>query len=179
MKKSVASLVASLAFPALPVSLLAQSTWDAGGGGDLNWSTFTNWSTDASPAGTAVVFGAAGTTANTTTVGNIVDQSMSVSSLTYGHTSTTAWHVTQINSGSVLTVGGAFRVGTTQVTIPPAANPVGLTTLVTIMGAGGLVVDDAASAFTVAGNVASGSNREGRATLDMSASVNSGFCVCT
>lgn len=142
-----------------PCLALAQTTWDAGGS-DTNWSTLGNWSTDASPAGTAVVFGATGTTANATTVSNVVDSSYTgvdaLASLTYNGNSTN-WQVTQIASGQTLTVGGAFLVG-------------GLTTnsqntRVAFTGAGSLVMNNSGAAVTISNTGGTST----RSTLDMSA----------
>lgn len=140
----------------------SQTTWDFGGNPDRNWSTLTNWSTDASPAATAVVFGNVGTTGSASTVGNIVDSSYTgtnaLSSLTFSNTGVAAWQVTQIATGQTLTVGGAFRVGTTLAT--------GTTTLAAFTGSGALVVNAPSASFTAASSATSGI--ASRATLDMS-----------
>lgn len=140
-----------------------QTTWDFGASPDQNWSTFTNWSTDADPAATAVVFGNTGTTANASTVGNIVDSSYTganaLNSLTFSNTGVNVWQVTQIAAGQTLTVGGAFRVGTTAV-------GTGTTTLAAITGSGTLAVNAPSSSFAVASSSSTGN--AGRATLDLS-----------
>lgn len=150
-------------FLSLPLIGFAQTTWDFGGTPDKNWSTFTNWSTDANPAGTAVVFGATGVTANATTVGNIVDTSYtttdSLTSLTYNANSTN-WQVTQINSPQTLTVAGTapttFTVGGLS-----GAN----TTKTAFTGTGSLVINNSGSAMSVS----NGGSNSAVAILDMSA----------
>jgi len=148
----------------------AQSTWDYSATPDKNWSTATNWSTDASPAGTAVIFGNTGTTANSATVGNLVDTSFTganaLSSLLYNQsaTSATAWQVTQIGSGQTLAVNGAFTVG-------------GYTsgnnfTQTAFTGGGTLNINASSSSFLVSNgsNTSGGTgNLQARAVLDLSA----------
>lgn len=160
MKTPRYSLLAPAAlFFGLPLLGFAQTTWDFGGTPDKNWSTFTNWSTDANPAGTAVVFGATGVTANATTVGNIVDtdytSTNSLTSLTYNGNSTN-WQVTQIDSPQTLTVAGNFLVGGLS-----GAN----TTKVAVTGTGSLIIDSNVSTVTIANTGSTSAN----ATLDMSA----------
>lgn len=144
---------------AAPVAAFAQTTWDLGGSPDQTWSNFANWSTNASPSATAVVFDATGTTANATTVGNIVDQDFSISSLTYNHAA--SWQVTEIGVGRTLTVAGALLVG------GQSGNTAGLATRTAFTGAGSLVVNDAASTLTVTNN-ATGSGGVPTAVLDLS-----------
>jgi hypothetical protein len=140
-----------------------QTTWDYSANPDKNWSTATNWSTDASPAGTFVVFGNIGTSGTSTTVGNIVDTSYTggsaLTGLTYGNTGAAAWQVTQIASGQTLSVNGSVRVGTS----PTGA---GVTTLAALTGSGTFVVSNTTSNFTVASTSTTGN--AARATLDMS-----------
>lgn len=160
MKTSVSSFAAAFLLLAAPASVIAQTTWDFGATPDQNWSSFTNWNTDATPAGTAVVFGAAGVTANATTVGNIVDGSYtgvnSLSSLTYNANSA-SWQVTQIASGQTLAVGGAFTVGGLS-----GANQI---TKAAFTGTGALVINNSSAAVTIANTGAT----TARSTLDMSA----------
>ncbi len=156
----------------LPVALVAiasltaaygQTTWDFGGSPDKNWSTLTNWSTDASPAATNVVFGNQGTTGSGTSIGNIVDSSYtggnSLTSLTYSNTGAAAWQVTQIAAGQTLTVTGSFRAGITYA-------GTGTTTLAAMTGSGTFAVNAPSSSFTVASS--SGTAAASRATFDMS-----------
>ena len=137
-----------------------QTTWDFGASPDKNWSSFTNWSTDLSPAATAVVFGATGVTASATTVGNIVDSDYtstnSLSSLTYSGNNTN-WQVTQIDSPQTLTVAGNFTVGGLS-----GANQV---TKTAFTGTGSLVINNSASTVSIANTGATTAN----AILDMSA----------
>ncbi|AHF94414.1 hypothetical protein OPIT5_14995 [Opitutaceae bacterium TAV5] len=156
-------LFVSLLLPCLPGSAvvgLGQTVWDAGASSDLSWSAsdFANWSTDATPAGTAVTFGATGTTANATTVSNIVDEDFTINSLTWNHTSN--WHVTEIGAGHTLTVGGAFLVG-------GQSGNSSLQTRAAFTGAGSLAINDSAATFTVTNN-ATGSGGNPAAVLDLS-----------
>lgn len=141
-----------------------QTTWDYSANPDKNWSTATNWSTDASPAATSVVFGNSGTSGASTTVGNIVDTSYTgagaLTGLTYGNTGAAAWQVTQIAAGQTLSVTGNFRAGTTQV-------GAGLITLAAMTGSGTFAVNNPGGTFTVASSSSTGN--ASRATLDMSA----------
>ncbi len=161
MKTLRCSLFIPAAFSlGLPLVGFAQTTWDFGATPDQNWSSFSNWSTEASPAATAVVFGATGVTASATTVGNIVDSSYtggsSLSSLTYNANSTN-WQVTQISSGQTLTVGGAFLVGGLTVNSQ--------NTKVAFTGSGSLVMNNSAAAVTIANTGGTST----KSTLDMSA----------
>lgn len=161
MKTPRLSLLASAALLlGFPLFGFGQTTWDFGGTPDKNWSTLTNWSTDASPAATAVVFGATGVTASATTVGNIVDSSYtstnSLTSLTYNGNSTN-WQVTQIASGQTLTDAGAFLVG--------GLSGASQVTKAAFTGTGSLVINNSGSAMTVSNTGATSA----LATLDMSA----------
>ena len=157
---SYSRLASATLFLSVPLVGIGQTTWDYGANPDKNWSTFTNWSTDASPAGTAVVFGTTGATASSTTVTNIVDTDYtganSLTSLAYNGASTTNWQVTQINSPQTLTVAGNFTVGGLS-----GAN----TTQAAFTGAGSLVINNSASTVTVANTGATSA----KAILDMSA----------
>lgn len=151
-------LAALLALP--PAALVtAQTVWDFGADPDRNWSAFANWSTDASPAGTAVVFGATGTTANATTVSNIVDQDHTINALTYNHTAN--WHVTEIGAGRTLTVNGSFLVGGQN-------GNSSLQTRTAFTGAGALVINDNAATFSVTNTNTAGSGGLPAAVLDLS-----------
>jgi hypothetical protein len=160
-KKTIQSLMlpASLVL-ALSCTVCNATTWDFGATPDKNWSSFTNWDTDASPAATDVIFGTAGVTANATTVSNIVDTSYTgvnaLTSLTYNANSTN-WQVTQISSPQTLTVAGAFLVG-------------GLTTnsqntRVAFTGTGSLVINNGASTIVISNTGGTST----KSTLDMSA----------
>ena len=152
-------LIAILLLGAI-ISSFAQTTWDYSATPDKNWSTFTNWSTDATPAATAVVFGATGITANATTVGNIVDTSYTggnaLTSLTYNANSA-SWQVTQINTPQTLTVNGAFLVG--------GLSGASQITKAAFTGTGSLVTNNSGAAITIANTGATSA----RSTLDMSA----------
>jgi hypothetical protein len=147
---------------------LGQTTWDYSATPDRNWSaaggTFTNWSTNADPSGTNVVFGGGstvGTTANRTTESNIVDASYTINTLTYNQNSSN-WHVTTIGTGSILTVNGVNGSDTFLVGGSTASSQI---TNVAIQGEGKLAVTGS-GAFTVSHNSASGT--ASRTVLDMS-----------
>lgn len=159
--RSVASVLITLGAPGL---LLAQTTWDFGATPDQNWSSFNNWDTNLSPAGTAVIFGATGVTANATTVGNVVDSNYTgvdaLASLTYNGNSAN-WQVTQIANGQTLTVG-AFTAGGLNGNATTAITKVALT------GAGSLIVNGGSNTFLVSNTNSAGSGGLAAATLDMS-----------
>jgi hypothetical protein len=163
MKTSVYSCAAAFLLLAAPSFVIAQTTWDFGATPDQNWSSVANWSTDLSPAATAVIFGATGVTANATTVGNIVDTSYtstnSLSSLTYNANSA-SWQVTQIASGQTLTVGGAFLVG-------GLSGGTSTQTKTAFTGTGSLVINNGSSLFSVSNN-SPGSGGVPTAILDLS-----------
>ena len=135
------------------------ATWDFGGTPDKNWSTFSNWSDNASQANQAVLFDSTfGTTANATTVGNIVDASLTLDSLSYANTGTT-WQVTQIASGQTLTLDA----GTAPATIFSVGGVASASTKVAILGAGTLTINETTSSIAVGTPTANQS-----AFLDMS-----------
>jgi len=91
------------------VSAQTTQTWNTNTAGS-NWSVNGNWNPSGGVSGNDLIFGDAfGETANSTTVGNIVDSSVTVNSLTYNNTGTTgnSWQVTQISSGVTLTLNAA------------------------------------------------------------------------
>lgn len=138
------------------------ATWDAGGAADLNWSTTANWSDDASPAGKAVVFdNTGGGTLNATTVGNIVDTSVTLDSLSYANTGTSGstFQVTEISGGATLTLDA----GTAPATIFSVGGVASASTRVAIRGAGTLTINEATAAISVGTPSANQS-----ASLDMS-----------
>lgn len=139
------------------------ATWDGNAGvGDLNWSTPANWSPDGSQVNQAVVFdNTFGGTANATTVGNIVDSSLTIDSLSYANTGTSGstWQVTQISSGVTLTLDA----GTAPSTIFAVGGVTSATTRVAITGAGTLTINEATSSIAVGTPTANQS-----AFLDMS-----------
>jgi len=137
-----------------------QTTWDFGGTPSKNWSTFTNWSTDATPASTAVVFSGTGTTANATTVGNIVDQNFTINSLSYINTSN--WQVTQIASATTLTINAGAASGNSLLVGGFSSNT---TTQAAFTGSGTLSISSTNASISVS----NGGSTSSRATLDMSA----------
>lgn len=90
----------------------ATVTWDAGEAPVTDWmtATFSNWSGDTTPAGQDVVFNSTGAGTNSTNATSIVNSNVSISSLAYSNNITTNWHVTEIQSGNTLTVGGTANV---------------------------------------------------------------------
>jgi autotransporter-associated beta strand protein len=158
MKINRFSLFSTLAVASALVvspSVGAAITWDAGGG-DNNWSTFDNWSSNASPASEDVTFNTTGAAASGTT--NTVSANESIASLSYSFDDATLQHTTAIGAGQILDVAGTFLLaGSTT-----AANP----TNVTLTGATG--------AFTVAGalfqvgQTAPGASGSTTNSLDMS-----------
>ncbi len=161
--RSVATALITFGAPGL---LLAQTTWDAGGA-DTNWSTFGNWSTDATPAATAVVFGGTtvgmlGVTTNATTVGNVLDGNVTVDSLTYNNTGA-GWQVTQIASGQTLTID-AGTAPSISLLVGGDSSSAAITTNAAITGAGSLVINESTANITVSNSA----NNSSRANLDMS-----------
>jgi hypothetical protein len=87
-----------------------------GAGADDRWSTAANWDPAISPAGADVVFGTQDRTPSTT-VNNVVDESIGVSSISFTNTtkiaakpSSATWHVTRIDGGTTLTVDGGNKL---------------------------------------------------------------------
>lgn len=88
------SCLLTLAASLVPAASLTAANWD-GGGGDGNWSTGTNWSTDAVPAGT--------------------EAALVNSSVTVNHNSASAF-----TTSGILVIGGASGV-TTVVNVEPGS----------------------------------------------------------
>lgn len=85
-----------------PAAGATQVTWNSSTPGDV-WSAPGNW-TGGTRAGNEVLFSGPGRTSSSATVGNVVDQSITVSSLTYQ--SIGSWQVTHINADTTLTLAG-------------------------------------------------------------------------
>lgn len=162
----------------------ATATWNQATAGSL-WSVPGNWS-GSTPAGNDVLFSGIGTTASSTTVGNILDGNISISSLTYYYNSP-SWTVTQINSGVTLTVTGAASGATIlDVGSTGGANP---TTQAVFLGGGKLYVNQSDANMNVSGRTNGTANATGldlsglasfEATLDtislaLGKSVNAGY----
>jgi len=141
----------------------ATTTWDAGGPG-TNWSTFANWSDDASPTGKDVVLGSTGSTASSSTVTNTVDGNLSITSLTYQYNSATNYQVTDILSGATLSVGGTSNVFTVGGLFQ--ALPVTNTNTV-IKGAGTLDMNQTGGQVFI-GNNTNANSSPSKVLLDMS-----------
>ncbi|HAO80412.1 MAG TPA: hypothetical protein DCQ92_15880, partial [Verrucomicrobia subdivision 3 bacterium] len=88
------------------------NVWNVATTGANPWSTGGNWS-PAGPPGSAdtALFGVIGTSASSTTVNNVVDANTTITGLSYTNTTSGTWHVTQIPSGTTLTVSGNVVVG--------------------------------------------------------------------
>lgn len=152
-----------LVFVALPTVAfpVGAATWDSGATPDKNWSAFLNWSDDASPANKAILFNdTAGATANATTVGNIVDASLTIDSLSYANSGAT-WQVTQIASGQTLTLDAA----TAPATILSVNGGAVAATNAAITGAAGTLAINESASNVFVGNSSTGPQV---ATLDMS-----------
>lgn len=162
---SFPALLALLWMSGAPLNA-ATTTWDAGEAPVTNWSTgtFANWSDNASPAGKDVVFGSTGSTASSTTVTNTVNGSLSINSLTYQYNSATNYQVTDILSGSTLSVGGTSNVFTVggMFQALPATN-----TNSVIKGAGTLDINQSGGQVFI-GNNTSASATPSKVLLDMS-----------
>lgn len=139
----------------------ATSSWDAGEAPTNDWITpsFENWSGDASPAGNDVVFGLSGVTnTNSTDATSIVNGNVSIHSLAYSNNSTSTWHVTEIQSGNTLSVGGTadvFRAG-------GYTNNSQNITRVAIQGEGALSITESGGAVSIgsfrSGTIGTGTN---------------------
>lgn len=131
---------------ALTTPLIA-SEWTAGGG-NTDWSTTANWNNPAGPAGTDVLFGAAGATNSSTPATSVVNSNYSILSLTYQYNSAANFQTTEILNGVTLTVGGTtnvFTVGGLSGTGTPIQN-----TTVVIKGDGKLNIDQNGGVITIA-----------------------------
>lgn len=155
-----------LSLAMLAAAPLEASTW-SGGGGTRNWSESGNW--DTVPTGGTALFGLAGTSTSGTPT-NIVDESFSITSLTYQYDHATQAHVTDIASGATLTVTGgagsnALLVG--GLVIDHASTP--LNTTAVIQGGGTLNITADGKNITVANHrTKDGYDKPATAILDMS-----------
>jgi len=173
--RSLIPLTAVTCLLATPILAQTTQTWSTNTAGS-NWSVPGNWSPAGSPEGNDIIFGDAfGETANPTTVGNVVDTSFTVNSLTYNNTGVSGnfWQVTDIAAGQALTVNSASL--TPPATIFSVANTTAsASTRVAIRGSGTLVINEAASGIYVGVSTASSS-----AVLDMSALASFSATVAT
>ncbi|MBE2282926.1 MAG: autotransporter-associated beta strand repeat-containing protein [Prosthecobacter sp.] len=131
----------------------AQSTW-VDGAGDDKWSSTSNWSTNASPTGTIVIFNETGIAANSTTVSSIVDGTYTISGLSFSHaTGTTFYHRLQLANeltiSSALTTGDVFSVLSNQLS---GSHGVSFT------GGGSLVINASGQNFLVQNSNTGGAN---------------------
>ena len=125
-------------------------TWTSGSGTDFLWSNYPNW--DVGSPGVfpgsqepmdAVQFGTSATVSAAGTVNNVVDQSTTVASLTYGQSTGGQWHVTQIPAGTTLTVGNLTIGGSSTSSV---VTDVAMTGAGTLLVTGSLAVGNPASA---------------------------------
>lgn len=135
-------------------AVAATATWNSSTNGAL-WTVPGNWTGDL-PAGNPVVFSSVGRTTSSTTVGNVVDDDISITSLSYINVG--SWQVTSINSDITLTLSGGtgdiLSVGSNARNTVQAA----------ITGAGKLLIDQSDANI----RVSSRSDLGDRAVLDMS-----------
>ncbi len=142
------------AFAFLTSSLThAQSTWVDSAGDDL-WSSTTNWSTNASPAGTIVIFNDTGIAVNSSTVSSIVDGTYTISGLSFSNTAgATFYHRLQLAGeltiNSALTSGEVFSVLSNQAS---GSHSVSFT------GGGSLVINASGQNFLVQNTLTTGTN---------------------
>jgi autotransporter-associated beta strand protein len=152
-----ALLTACALFALVPlVSSATTNVWNVATPGANPWSTGGNWS-PAGPPGSAdtALFGVTGTSANSTTVNNVVDANTTITGLSYTNTTSGTWHVTQIPSGITLTVSNTVNVGGTT----------NLSTTAAMTGGGTFLATG--NTFAVGNNAPSSGSCS--ATLDLSA----------
>jgi len=129
----------------------ASSTWDAGaGGGDINWSSFDNWSDNAAPSDKDIIFNNTGGAA-VGTITSILDTSYTINSLNFQQDNTSN-QTLSIPGSQTLTVNGSFTPtsgGPTAVLFgqPNVSGTTASTTNIT--GLGTLTVNSTASHFLV------------------------------
>ena len=134
-----------------PQASHAAVTWDAGaGGGDLNWSTFTNWSDEADPATKDIVFNNTGGAAGST-VTSILGSSSGINSMNFRQDNTLN-QTLSISSEQTLSVTGSFTPTGGAVTAvlfgqPNSGGTTNSTT--TITGLGTFTVNNSAAHFLV------------------------------
>lgn len=149
------------------------ATWDGGGGVDMDWSTPTNWSDDADPAGKAILFNATASSSSQGATTNVVDTSYSVGSLQYAlpntaGSSTSLHHTTVIDSAATLTVAGPLTIG-----IDSGGPGTGFATTGSVTfrgsvpGTGELVVNAGGNHIAMGANDGSYNNGARRLTIDM------------
>jgi hypothetical protein len=148
--KRLFPLAAFTSLAATPLMAQTVQTWNTAIAGS-NWSVNGNWSPANSPAGNDLVFGQVGVTSGSATVGNIVDTSYTVNSVTYNNIGTvgSVWQVTQINSGVTLTINSV--AGPAPATIFSVGGVSGSSSRVSIRGSGTLAIDEATSSIYVGG----------------------------
>lgn len=159
MSASMAAALACLFLAPLTAGA-ATVTWNSSTPGAV-WINAGNWS-GGTPAGNDVLFTGTGLTASPTTVGNVVDEDISISSLAYQYNAAN-WTVTQINSDVTLTLTGGLSGSTIlDVGIGTGANPV---TQAALLGGGKLFVSQSDGNMKVSGRTNGNPNSTG---LDLS-----------
>lgn len=134
--------------------------WNAASVGANNWNVNANWmpsTGNPGPADTAL-FGDIGTGTDAVTVNNVVSVSTTVSALLYTNVTSGSWHVTQIPSGTTLTVSGPVTIG--------GQTGAGFSTSAAMLGGGTFLVSGISNLFTLGNTISSGGATPG--TLDLS-----------
>lgn len=160
MKKQIHLLHVVLAAVLLLAGQAAAANylWNVATPAANNWNVNANWSPSTGNPGSAdtSVFGAVGTSANNTTINNVVQGNTTVTALQFTNITSGQFHVTQIPSGTTLTVSTTYTVGGIG-----AVN--GLVTTAVMTGGGTLMVN--APTFNIGNN---GSSSASIATNDLS-----------
>jgi autotransporter-associated beta strand protein len=156
------------------VLVQGQSTWNATNNVSVNtnWSTATNWLPSGVPGSSSVVLFTNNTAVADTTINNVVDASITISSIQYGHTN--SFHNTLILPNMALNVTGAggLFVGSTN------DFGVGVNATATITGAGGaLNLNNSGAILNASLGRQTGTNNS-KATLDLSG-LDSFNCTCS
>jgi autotransporter-associated beta strand protein len=100
-----------LTLTAGPIGQRPYVSWSGGASPDLNWSQSANWQLPGPPGATDnVIFSDVAAVGDRATVDNIVNGTFTLPSLTYSNSTSGTWHVTQIPTGTTLTVNN-FTVG--------------------------------------------------------------------
>lgn len=127
----------------MALQLVRAQTWTGANiGTDMNWSDGGNWTGGAPSSGSAVIFpdGAFPVTTNVQgAVNNIVDSSLTISTLAYNNNGAASDYVTtEIPTGNTLTVSGNVTAG-----------PGAVATVASVVGGGSLVAGNGTSTLQV------------------------------
>src|SRR6185312_7569282 len=112
---SVSAAIGFLLSSTVP-SQAASYVWNVASPGANSWNANGNWDVANFPGfggslTDVATFGATGTSANATTVNNVVSVNTTIATLNFTNTTAGTWHVTQIPAGVTLTISGATTVG--------------------------------------------------------------------